>query len=108
MRCIAVLVTMTVVTLTAGGAGAFWPVQVYDGKTFELKNPMRHRSGIAIARTGKDTYRITAVERKAFESYNLWTGFAANVVRAFEVELSADRELPPGSNEASKPAVEEG
>ena len=39
--------------------GDFWPVQVYDAKTLELKNPMRMGDGIAIARTGADTYRIT-------------------------------------------------
>lgn len=36
----------------------FWPVQAYDAKTLELKNPMRFRDGIAIVRTGTDTYRI--------------------------------------------------
>ena len=36
-----------------------WPVQAYDGRTLELKNPMRFQKGIAIARTGADTYRIT-------------------------------------------------
>jgi len=40
-------------------SGKFWPVQAYDAKTFELKNSMRFRDGIAIARTGTDTYRIT-------------------------------------------------
>ena len=45
-------------------AGAFWPVQVYDAKTLELKNPMRYRNGIAIARTGTDTYRITGGENR--------------------------------------------
>ena len=39
----------------------------------------------------------TAAERKMFESYNLWPGIAASVQRAFEVELDADRILPPGS-----------
>ena len=39
----------------------------------------------------------TAAERKMFESYNLWPGIAAGVQRAFEVELDADRVLPPGS-----------
>ena len=37
----------------------FWPIQAYDGQTLELKNPMRYQNGIAIARTGADTYRIT-------------------------------------------------
>ncbi len=40
-------------------AEKFWPVQAYDAKTLELKNPMRFRDGIAITRTGVDTYRIT-------------------------------------------------
>ena len=39
--------------------GDFWPLQVYDAKTLELKNPMRFRKNIAITRTGADTYRIT-------------------------------------------------
>ncbi|MBQ3096769.1 MAG: right-handed parallel beta-helix repeat-containing protein [Kiritimatiellae bacterium] len=43
---------------------AFWPVQAYDGKTLELKNPMRHLKKIAIERTGTDTYRITGGRRK--------------------------------------------
>lgn len=37
----------------------FWPVQAYDKRTLELKNPMRFRKEIAIRRTGADTYRIT-------------------------------------------------
>lgn len=36
-----------------------WPVQAYDAKTLELKNPNRYRDGISITRTGRDTYRIT-------------------------------------------------
>ena len=39
-------------------AEGFWPVQAYDGKTLELKNAMRFRDGIAIVRTGTNTYRI--------------------------------------------------
>ena len=45
-------------------AGALWPVQAYDAKTLELKNPMRFRDGLAIARTGEDTYRITGGENR--------------------------------------------
>ncbi len=39
--------------------GDFWPLQVYDAATLELKNPMRFRKNVAITRTGDDTYRIT-------------------------------------------------
>jgi len=35
-----------------------WPVQVYDAKTLELKNPMRYPDA-KIVRTGSDTYRVT-------------------------------------------------
>ena len=41
-----------------------WPVQAYDAKTLELKNPMRFRDNIAIARTGTDTYRITGGQNR--------------------------------------------
>ena len=44
--------------------GAFWPLQAYDGKTLELKNPLRFRDGIAIERTGEDTYRIVGGENR--------------------------------------------
>lgn len=37
----------------------FWPIQAYDGKTYELKNPMRYLDGVSIVQTGADTYRIT-------------------------------------------------
>ena len=37
----------------------FWPIQAYDGKTHELKNPMRYLDGVAIVQTGESTYRIT-------------------------------------------------
>ena len=40
----------------------FWPIQAYDASTHELKNPMRFRDGVAIVRTGVDTYRITGGE----------------------------------------------
>ncbi len=43
----------------AAKVGDAWPIQCYDGKTFLLKNPMRFRDGIAIEKTGEDTYRIT-------------------------------------------------
>ena len=39
--------------------GLCWPIQAYGRETLELVNPMRFRDGIAIARTGADTYRIT-------------------------------------------------
>ena len=39
--------------------GLCWPIQAYGRETHELVNPMRFRDGIAIARTGADTYRIT-------------------------------------------------
>lgn len=43
----------------------FWPIQVYDGKTLELKNPMRYQGGISIERTGERTYRIVGgVDRR--------------------------------------------
>ena len=45
-------------------ADDIWPVQAYDAKTFELKNPMRFRDNIAIARTGVDTYRITGGQNR--------------------------------------------
>lgn len=34
-----------------------WPIQAYDGRTHELKNPMRF--GAEIVKTGADTYRIS-------------------------------------------------
>jgi len=37
----------------------FWPIQAYDGRTHELKNPMRYLDNVAIRQTGEDTYRIT-------------------------------------------------
>jgi len=40
-------------------ASHIWPVQAYDARTLELKNSMRFRDGIAIVRTGSDTYRVT-------------------------------------------------
>lgn len=36
----------------------FWPIQVYDGRSLELKNPMRFRDGIAISREDERTYRV--------------------------------------------------
>ena len=36
----------------------FWPIQAYDAKTLELKNPMRYRGDVSIVRTGERTYRI--------------------------------------------------
>ena len=45
-------------------ADDIWPVQAYDAKTLELKNPMRFRDNIAIARTGTDTYRITGGQNR--------------------------------------------
>ena len=39
-------------------------VQAYDAKTLELKNPMRFRDNIAIARTGTDTYRVTGGQNR--------------------------------------------
>lgn len=38
--------------------GRFWPIQVYDRKTHDLKNPMRFRDGIAIKRVDARVYRI--------------------------------------------------
>lgn len=38
---------------------SFWPVQVYDGKTYELKNPMRFRDGIVVVRTSPGHFRIS-------------------------------------------------
>lgn len=44
----------------AGGLepGNVWPVQAYDRETLELKNPMRYLDGLAVSKTGADTYRI--------------------------------------------------
>ena len=47
--------------------GDFWPLQVYDAETLELKNPMRYQKNIAITRTGEDTYRITGGSNKKGE-----------------------------------------
>ena len=47
--------------------GDFWPLQVYDATTLELKNPMRYQKNIAITRTGEDTYRITGGANKKGE-----------------------------------------
>ncbi|HBO98842.1 MAG TPA: hypothetical protein DD637_03245, partial [Verrucomicrobia bacterium] len=41
------------------GDGGCWPIQVYGKGDWELKNPMRFRDGIEIAKTGVDTFRIT-------------------------------------------------
>lgn len=46
-------------TLAIDSHDDFWPIQAYDGKTFELKNRMRYLDHVAIRRTGSDTYRIT-------------------------------------------------
>ena len=37
----------------------FWPIQVYDGNTHELKNPMRFRDGVAVVRTAPGRFRIS-------------------------------------------------
>ncbi len=44
----------------AGGLepGNVWPVQAYDRETLELKTPMRYLDGLAVSKTGADTYRI--------------------------------------------------
>jgi len=39
-------------------SGAVFPIQAYDGRTHELRNPLRFRDGVKIVRTGDDTYRI--------------------------------------------------
>lgn len=39
-------------------ARGVWPIQVYDARTRELKNPMRYPDA-RIVRTGSDTYRIS-------------------------------------------------
>ena len=44
---------------------SFWPVQAYGAKTHEPVNFMRYRNGIAITRTGRDTYRVTGGECRA-------------------------------------------
>ena len=36
-----------------------WPVQVYDRKTLELKNPMRFQKETKIEKTGPDTYHVS-------------------------------------------------
>ena len=38
---------------------SFWPIQAYDGKTYELKNKMRFQDNVAIRRTGPRTFRIS-------------------------------------------------
>lgn len=45
----------------SGGDGNSWcwPIQAYDAKTHELKNPMRFRNNVTVRKTGADTYRIT-------------------------------------------------
>lgn len=43
----------------AAKAHIAWPIQAYNGQTLELKNPMRFRDGIALEKTGEDTYRIS-------------------------------------------------
>jgi cephalosporin-C deacetylase-like acetyl esterase len=43
----------------AAAVGNAWPIQAYDGRTLELKNPMRFRDGISLEKTGDDTYRIS-------------------------------------------------
>ena len=50
---------MTEKTLALDNHDDFWPIQAYDGKTYELKNPMRYLDNVAIRQTGPDTYRIT-------------------------------------------------
>jgi len=46
------------------GHDPFWPVQVYDGRTLELKNPMRFRDGIAVVRIGSRRFRISGGENR--------------------------------------------
>lgn len=41
------------------GDGDCWPLQVYDGKTFALKNPMRFRDNLKFKKIGERRYRIT-------------------------------------------------
>jgi hypothetical protein len=53
----------------------FWPIQVYDSKTLELKNPMRYLDGIKISRTGDCTYRITGGKNRIGDigDYCVWS-----------------------------------
>ena len=59
-----------------------WPVQVYDAKTLELKNPMRYPNA-QVVRTGPDTYRVTGGKdrRGAVGDYCVWSIQDANNVR---------------------------
>ncbi len=41
-------------------AGSCWPIQVYGKVDLELKNPMRFREGIAVMKTGVDTFKISS------------------------------------------------
>ena len=49
------------------GHDPFWPVQVYDGRTLALKNPMRFRGGIAVVRIGPRRFRISGGENRIGE-----------------------------------------
>ncbi len=53
----------------------FWPIQVYDAETQELKNPMRSLDGIKILRTGECTYRITGGRNRIGDigDYCVWS-----------------------------------
>lgn len=42
----------------------FWPLQAYDARTLDWVNPMRFQDGIAIVRTGADTFRVTGGENR--------------------------------------------
>lgn len=56
-------------------AREFWPIQVYDAKTLELKNPMRCLDNVKIARTGERTYRITGGKNRTGDvgDYCVWS-----------------------------------
>lgn len=53
----------------------FWPVQVYDAETLELKNPMRYLDGIKILRTGERSYRVTGGRNRVGDigDYCVWS-----------------------------------
>lgn len=59
----------------------FWPLQVYDAKTLELKNPMRFQDGVAIARTGPDTYRVTGGKNRKGDVGDIAVWSVKEVVR---------------------------
>jgi len=72
-----------------------WPVQAYDAKTLELKNPMRYPNA-KVERTGPDTYRVTGGRNRCGDvgDYCVWSiQDAGNVRDAFGLSRCADCRL---------------